>query len=452
MLAVSLLIYNVSSSRIRIGQVLALAVAANAILAVTGYIFTTAEFYGFPFIHARTGMSIHTAATFICIAVALLCSRPNEGMMSLVTSATRSGRMARRILLTGIVAPPVVGALTAFGVHLKWYDIGIQVSLFVVIIAALMLRSTWQAARQSETDELLARDAQEQRRLFEALIENSSDFIGIADPKGKPVYVNPAGRQMVSLPDEVPVESTQILEYYPLNQRSFASDVILRSMMEQGQWKGETAFRNWKTGEAIPVSDEHFMIREKKTRRVLGMGTVTRDISEVKRAQEQLRLSEERLDLALRGAGLGAWDWNIRTGEIIYSATWAEMRGFRPEEIKPHLDSWSSEVHPDDWPRVHKALVDYLEGRTPEYEVEVRNRTKSGNWMWTLNRGKVFTRDENGLPLRMAGTELDITERKRLEQDLRLSEARSSGILSISADAIISIDEHQHITLLNEGA
>src|SRR5262249_9439307 len=156
-------------------------------------------------------------------------------------------------------------------------------------------------------------------------------------------------------------------------------------------------------------------------------------------------------DLTLRGADLGAWDWNVQTGEVVYSPRWAEMRGFRPEEIKPDLDSWSSGVHPDDWPRVEKALTDYLSGLIPEYEAEFRVRTKSGDWIWILDRGKVFTRDEKGQPHRMVGSELDITERKRLEQDLRLSEAKFSGIVSVSADAIISIDENQRITLFNEG-
>ncbi len=223
-------------------------------------------------------------------------------------------------------------------------------------------------------------------------------------------------------------------------------------MIEHGQWQGETYFRHWQTQEAIPVSDEHFLIRDPGTGRVLGMGTVTRDISEIRRSQDLLRQSEERLDLALRGADLASWDWNIRTGEVIRNARWAEMRGFRLEEVKPHVDSWISGMHPDDRPQVQKMLSDYFQGVIPEYEAEFRALTKSGEWIWILDRGKVFSRDENGQPSRMVGTELDITERKRLEEDLRLSEAKSSGIVSISADAIISVDENQRITLFNEGA
>jgi PAS domain S-box-containing protein len=462
----ALVIYNSRLLPIRAGQVCSLLVGINSITAMTGYIFSTSQFYGFPPIGADIGMAVHTAVSFILLAVALLCSRPTEGMMSLVTSNTHSGGMARRILLAGILAPPLVGVLTGIGVYAGWYDVSVQVSLFAVVIVLLLLRTTWRAARQSEQDELQARalfeesqtanellqKALDERQIFAALIANSSDFIGIADPNGKLVYLNPAGRRMVGLPADFAVESAQIADFYPPSQRSFASDVIVRSTVEQGHWQGETYRRHWQTQEAIPVSDEHFMIRDPATGRMLGMGTVTRDISDIRRSQDQLRQSEERFDLALRGADLAAWDWNVQTGEVVFSPRWAEMRGLRPEEVRPHVDSWSSGVHPEDWPRVEKALEDYLHGIVPEYQAEFRALTKSGEWIWILDRGKVFTRDEKGQPLRMVGTELDITERKRLEQDLRLSEAMSSGIVSISPDAIISIDENQRITLFNEGA
>jgi PAS domain S-box-containing protein len=179
---------------------------------------------------------------------------------------------------------------------------------------------------------------------------------------------------------------------------------------------------------------------------------IVRDISRRKRAEDELREAQERIDLALRGADLAAWDWNVATGEVAFNPRWAEMRGFRPEEIEPNVASWKSGIHPEDWPVVQKALDDHFQGRVSEFEAEYRVRTKSGQWIFILDRGKVFARDEHGRPSRMAGTELDITARKRAEEELRLAEAKSTGILSVSADAIISIDQNQRITSFNDGA
>jgi PAS domain S-box-containing protein len=134
-------------------------------------------------------------------------------------------------------------------------------------------------------------------------------------------------------------------------------------------------------------------------------------------AQGQLRQAHERIELALRGADLAAWDWNIESGEVIYNPRWAEMRGYRPGEIAPSVDSWTSGIHPEDLPRVKQALDDYFEGRAPEYQTEHRVRTRSGEWIWILDRGKVFARDDRGRPIRMVGTELDVTPRKRLEDE-----------------------------------
>lgn len=128
---------------------------------------------------------------------------------------------------------------------------------------------------------------EDERQVFTSLLENSPDFIGIADPTGKPVYVNPAGRRMVGLPLDLPAEQTRISEYYPPDQRAFAEDVILREMLEHGRWSGETYFRHWQTEAPIPVSDEHFMIRDPSGARILGIGTVTRDISQARRTARE---------------------------------------------------------------------------------------------------------------------------------------------------------------------
>ena len=144
--------------------------------------------------------------------------------------------------------------------------------------------------------------AEDERQVFVSFLENSPDFVGIADPNGRPVYVNPAGRRMVGLPADYPIENTQIPEYYSADQRAFASDVIVRSMIEQGRWHGETYFRHWQTEEAIPVSDEHFTIRDPKTGRLLGMGTITRDISDARRTAAEREQLLDREQMARRQA------------------------------------------------------------------------------------------------------------------------------------------------------
>jgi PAS domain S-box-containing protein len=163
------------------------------------------------------------------------------------------------------------------------------------------------ALEKSERATLDLRFALKQRQLLAALVENSSDFIGIASPEGRPIYLNPAGRRMVGLPDDVQIEHTAIPDYYPPDVRPFAASVILREMLEKGHWEGETAFRHWTSGRSIPVSDTHFLIRDPASGEVIGEGTVTRDISELKRAREELEQAgrEQRL-LAEAGAALSA--------------------------------------------------------------------------------------------------------------------------------------------------
>jgi PAS domain S-box-containing protein len=139
--------------------------------------------------------------------------------------------------------------------------------------------------------------------------------------------------------------------------------------------------------------------------------------SERRHAEEQLRLSQERLELALEGADMATWDWNVSTGKVVVNRRWPDMGVVGPNDLSLDADHWISSVHPDDWPRLKERLSDHFEGRAAEFESEHRVRIKSGDWIWVLARGKVFERDEHGRPMRMAGTALDITGRKRLDEE-----------------------------------
>ncbi|MBD3256780.1 MAG: PAS domain S-box protein, partial [Candidatus Lokiarchaeota archaeon] len=152
--------------------------------------------------------------------------------------------------------------------------------------------------------------------------------------------------------------------------------------------------------------------------------------------EDKLRGSEERLKLALRGGALGTWDWDIQTEEVQFNERWAEMLGYRLEEIEPHLSAWKNLVHPDDLPRVSEKLNAHLEGRTSSYEAEFLMQHKSGEWVWVLDRGKVIERDEKRRPLRACGTHLDITDRKRMEKKLRESEKRFRTLFNNLKDGV----------------
>ncbi|HEV8218323.1 MAG TPA: DUF4118 domain-containing protein, partial [Gemmatimonadaceae bacterium] len=139
------------------------------------------------------------------------------------------------------------------------------------------------------------RNLADQRRLLAALIENSSDFIGLADPSRKPVYLNPAGRALVGLDDDEPMAGHNLLEFYAPSARDTALGEIEPSTITRGLWAGETRFRHWGTESEIPVWQHNFLVRDPKTGRLLGIGTITRDVSELKRNRDALHAANRRL-------------------------------------------------------------------------------------------------------------------------------------------------------------
>ncbi len=135
-------------------------------------------------------------------------------------------------------------------------------------------------------------------------------------------------------------------------------------------------------------------------------------------ARLELHESQARLQRVLDGSNDGFWDWNIVTGEVQYSPSFASMLGWTLDELAPRISTMEALVHPDDRHRVHTELAHQLDGQTPQYASEHRMRHKSGAWLWLFARGKVVERDERGYPLRMAGTHTDISKRKRAEREL----------------------------------
>jgi diguanylate cyclase (GGDEF)-like protein/PAS domain S-box-containing protein len=134
--------------------------------------------------------------------------------------------------------------------------------------------------------------------------------------------------------------------------------------------------------------------------------------------KDELQISEERLRLALFASHQGLYDMNLKTGNFYITAEYANMLGYDSTELDENYKSWMNRMHPDDRELVETAYRDYLNQKSDIFKSEFRQRRKDGSWVWVLSQGSVVQWDQEGLPTRMAGAQLDITERKRVEKEL----------------------------------
>ncbi len=157
-----------------------------------------------------------------------------------------------------------------------------------------------------------------------------------------------------------------------------------------------------------------------------------------KEGVKALRLSEERLRLALTAASQGLYDLDVTTGKVEVNPQYALMLGYDPATFQETNSRWVERLHPEDRDRVYFTYLAYLHGNIPTFETEFRQRTKSGDWKWILSIGRIVSRDQNGRPLRMLGTHTDITGLKQAEEALRESKARLDFLISSTPAVIYS--------------
>lgn len=180
------------------------------------------------------------------------------------------------------------------------------------------------------------------------------------------------------------------------------------------------------------------------------VGTV-QDISYFKQVESDLRESDERLELALRGSELVLWDWNIPERKVMAGNRWFELLGYTNEELGDDEDNWMTLIHPNDFERFKQKQSLHLQGETAGFEIELRLRHKLGHWVWVESKGKITLRDKDNTPLRMVGTVLDITQRKRLnEEGMDLLKRIESLIRESSLHSPVKVEEGKAVDSLTK--
>lgn len=166
-------------------------------------------------------------------------------------------------------------------------------------------------------------------------------------------------------------------------------------------------------------------------------------------SEDELRLSEERLRLALLATETGLWEWHAASGARYLGDAWAALLGHDPRDLDGELHLPEPLIHAEDLPAARARLQAHLAGATPVYEAEYRLRSRAGEWHWVHDRGRVVERDREDRPLRMIGMQTDVTARKEADAALFRERERALVTLASIADAVIATDARGMVEYLN---
>ncbi|HEV8398847.1 MAG TPA: PAS domain S-box protein, partial [Gemmatimonadales bacterium] len=265
---------------------------------------------------------------------------------------------------------------------------------------------------------------EENETRLRAIIDAEPECVKVLDGTGHVLTMNPAGLAMIEAdaPEQIVGEDVLCVvapEYHKaftnLSRRVFAGE----SGTLEFEIIGFKGTRRWLETHAVPLRGPHGEIHS-----LLG---ITRDITTRKRAEQALHESRERLQLVARATNDAVWDWDLVTDALWWAEGMQKMFGYSPEEIEPGAASWYSRLHPDDRERVITGLRAAIDGGETSWSDEYRFRRKDGGYAEIYDRGHVI-HDANRRPVRMVGSMMEVSERKRTEAQLRNLAARLEAI------------------------
>jgi diguanylate cyclase (GGDEF)-like protein/PAS domain S-box-containing protein len=246
---------------------------------------------------------------------------------------------------------------------------------------------------------------------LQAIFDAAFDGLFLIDLQGRYVDVNPAGCSLTGYTREELLAADFRLMLHPEDVTGPIEQEKILSYLGPGSQ--EIHLRR-KDGAEVWVEFALSLLHLSGQEYILG---TVRDITARKRAEAELRESEERYMLAAQGANDGLWDWNLSDDCIYYSPRWKSMLGYQDSEIGNRPADWLDRVHPDDQIHLRMELAAHLKGQTQHFESEHRIQHKDGAYRWVLTRG-LAVKNENEVAYRISGSQTDITDRKRAEEQL----------------------------------
>lgn len=254
---------------------------------------------------------------------------------------------------------------------------------------------------------------QQSEEKYRSLVTATSQIIWATDSQGNVVQDLPTWRAYTGQNLEETKGSGWINALHP-EDRERTNAIWKHSVATRSLYDTEFRIRR-QDGEyryfavrGIPIQNTDGSIRE-------WIGACT-DITERKRAEDKLKNSQEQLQLVIMSSNDAPWDWNLITNEIVYSPQWWKQIGYAPDELPADAALWERLLHPEDGEHVSAIFGAALKSNKDSYAIEARLLHKEGHYVPVLSRGFI-TRDEAGKPIRITGTNMDLTEKKKTEAE-----------------------------------
>lgn len=292
-----------------------------------------------------------------------------------------------------------------------------------------------------------ARALQESELKFRTIFECSPLMLGIANlENGTFIDANAEGLRVSGYTLEE-IQGKGSVEVGWISEEDRAK--LLKEVFEKGHVTGlELQFR---------AKDGHLIDTLVNAERVSISGhdcmiTAAVDITERKQVERELRKYESRLALAVTATSDGIWEVRLDNNEVFFSPRWYEMLGYENEELPMSLDTFPKLCHPDDLVATN-ALIEEITSNQGQgqFRAEYRMLRKDGSWAWMLGRGKVVERTPDGAPLVFSGTNIDISERKRTEQELRETISQLNAAQHMAKIGFWSVDLPERVVAWSEG-
>jgi PAS domain S-box-containing protein len=267
-------------------------------------------------------------------------------------------------------------------------------------------------------------------QIFRAIFENAADGILLVDLESKRFCMgNRVVCQMLGY-GQSELKDLVVTDIHPEKDLPYVTERFEKQVREELTLATDIPVRR-KDGRVFYADINAFPIPFGRRTYLMG---ILRDVTRRRNAEERLRWSEEKFRLAMEAANDALWDWDMVANEVYRNPRHSTMLGYEPGELTASQEEWEKRIHPDDKPMVLKALEQHLQGKSDVFKLEYRLLMKSGGYVWVLGRGKVVAYDDNGKPTRMIGTNADITESKKQEQELatyREQMARAEQLVSL---------------------